>query len=270
LLQRYLALWSLVPEGEPFETPSSRILYVASPQGPAVLKLFKPPREEARSPLALRHYDGAGAVRLIAHDEQAMLTRRALPGTPLSDLVRAGRDDEATDVVCDVAAALHGRGAAPGGWITVEEWGMELHAQCADRLPRDLVRAARGTFDALCRSQSSRVLLHGDLHHDNILRDDALGWLAIDPKCLLGEREYELGAALRNPAGLSAFYADPHVMQRRISRMCDRLGFAAERVLRWCFAQAVLAAVWCAQDADEAATVPTLKVAETSLALLRH
>jgi streptomycin 6-kinase len=266
MLDHYLARWSLVAEGAPFETPSSHLVYVQSSEGPAVLKLFKPRREEARSPLGLLHYDGSGAVRLIASDEAAMLTCRALPGTPLSDLVRAGRDDAATEVVCDVAAALHARGAASGGWTTVEEWGADWSG--ADGLPRSLVDEARGAFTDLCRSQASHVLLHGDLHHDNILFDSRLGWLAIDPKCVLGERAYELGAALRNPAGMSDIYAEPAVMQRRVRRMCARFGFEAERVLRWSFAQAVLSAVWCMQDGrDDADIAAALEVAQVSRAL---
>src|SRR5262249_2677751 len=157
---------------------------------PAVLKLFKPPREEARSPLALIHYGGEGAVRVIVHDEHAMLTRRAIPGTPLSDFVRADRDDEATEVLCTAAATLHAPGPAGGRWTTVEEWGAGFgrHQQStrADRLPSEIVGEAQGIFLDLCRSQTKRVLLHGDLHHDNVLYDEQLGWLSIDPKGVLG------------------------------------------------------------------------------------
>jgi streptomycin 6-kinase len=274
LIQHYCELWSLVPAGAPFETPSSVIIYVHSSAGPAVLKLFKPPREEAGSPLALIHYGGEGAVRVIAHDERVMLTHRALPGAPLSDLVRAGRDDEATEILCRVAAALHARGAAGGDWTTVEEWGagFERHRRSAraDHLPSEIVDEAQRIFLDLCRSQSERVLLHGDLHHDNILYDEQLGWLSIDPKGVLGEREYELGAALRNPVGLCHVYTDPDVMRRRVRIVCGRLGVVLDRVLRWCFAQAVLSAVWSIEDGlPDADIVPALEVANVSRALLQ-
>jgi streptomycin 6-kinase len=272
-VRHYCALWSLVPAAEPFETPSSHIVYVQSPDGPAVLKLFKPPREEARSSLALIHYGGEGAVRVIAHDEQAILTRRALPGGPLSALVRADRDDEATEVLCTVAAVLHARGAADGNWTTVEEWGagFERHrrSKSADRLPSEVVDEAQRLFFDLCRSQSKLVLLHGDLHHDNILYDERLGLLSIDPKGVLGEREYEFGAALRNPAGLSEVYADPVVMRRRVWAMSARLDAEPARILRWCFAQAVLSAVWLIEDGfPDTDIAPALEVAKVSRALL--
>jgi len=267
VFDRHMALWSLAPDGEPFATASSHILFVRAPRGPAVLKVFKPPREEARSSLALRHYGGRGAVELIAFDEEAVLTRRAYPGTALSDLVRDGRDDEATDIVCEVAAALHARGRAAGALPAVAQWGADFgdHQRSARShlLPADLVEAARREFFDLCRSQSEPVLLHGDLHHDNILHDERLGWLAIDPKGALGEREYELGAALRNPFGSSDLYTDPGVMLRRVQRMAGRLGFNGGRVLRWCFAQAVLSAVWWVQDGHDDADV-VLQVARVS------
>lgn len=274
MTQHYCSLWSLVPVGESFETPSSQIVYVQSPEGPAVLKLFKPPQEEARSSLALLHYRGESAVRVIVYDDHALLTCRALPGAPLSDLARASRDDRATEILCDVAAALHARGAAGGGWATVEEWGagFERHRRAAraDRLPSEIVDEAQQIFLDLCRSQSQRVLLHGDLHHDNILYDERLGWLSIDPKGVLGEREYELGAALRNPAGLSEMYTDPDVMQRRVWTMCMRLRVEPVRVLRWCFAQAVLSAVWSVEDdSPDADTVSALSVAKASYVLLQ-
>jgi len=260
-------MWSLAPDGEPLATASSHILFVRGPQGPAVLKVFKPPREEARSSLALRHYGGRGAVPVLAFDEEAVLTRRVRPGTVLSDLVRAGRDDEATDIVCDVAASLQAHGGAAGAWPTVAQWGADFddhqRSSRAHLLPAAMVELARHEFFDLCRSQSEPVLLHGDLHHDNILHDERLGWLAIDPKGVLGEREYELGAALRNPSGSPDFYTDPGVMQRRVQRMAARLGFDGGRVLRWCFAQAVLSAVWLVQDGRDGADV-ALKVARVS------
>jgi streptomycin 6-kinase len=274
MVQHYCALWSLVPFGEPFETASSHIVYVQSPHGPAALKLFKPPREEARSALALIHYGGEGAVRVIAHDGQAMLTRRAIPGAPLSGLVRDGRDEEATGILCHVAAALHAHSAAGGNWPTVEEWGagFQRHRRSTqtDRLPSEIVDQAQRIFFDLCRSQSKRVLLHGDLHHDNVLYDEQLGWLSIDPKGVLGEPEYEFGAALRNPAGLSELYTDPEVMGRRVSTLCTRLGAEPDRVLRWCFAQAVLSAVWSVEDGvADADIVPALEVAKVSRKLLQ-
>jgi streptomycin 6-kinase len=207
-LGRQLAKWSLDADGKAFATPSSTIAFVRRGEMPAVLKLFKPTSDEARSPRILLRYDGHGTVRVLAHDESAVLLERAVPGTPLSTLVRDGKDDEALVIICDVAGRLHRHGMPSEPQPTVENLG-EAFARYRNGpmhalLPQSLVDEAEPLYFALCRTQTNRVLLHGDLHHDNILFDARRGWLAIDPKGVVGEPQFELGAALRNPRVFAA------------------------------------------------------------------
>jgi streptomycin 6-kinase len=100
----------------------------------------------------------------------------------------------------------------------------------------------------LCASQGRPCLLHGDLHHYNVIRDAKRGWLAIDPKGLVGELEYEVGAALRNPYERPGLLADPATIERRIRCFETELALDGNRILRWAFAQAVLAAAWDLED----------------------
>jgi len=80
-----------------------------------------------------------------------------------------------------------------------------------------------------------------------VLHDAARGWVAIDPKGVLGEPEYEAGALLRNP-GEPERYASPEIVERRV-RCCEaRLGLDAGRMVAWGFAQAVLSAIWGVED----------------------
>lgn len=104
-------------------------------------------------------------------------------------------------------------------------------------------------YAELCDSQSSTRLLHGDLHHHNVLLDNQRGWLAIDPKGVVGELAYEVGAAFRNPCERPAVFAARATIERRVGRFAGVLGLDAERVLGWAFAQAVLAAIWEVEDA---------------------
>ena len=124
-------------------------------------------------------------MRLVDRAGDVMVMERAWPGEPLSGLVFAGRDDEATEAVCGVIRALQ-RAPAPGGFRTLEDWGegfdrvrRKALAEGADAETIDLARKLQAV---LCASQGERLLLHGDLHHDNILKDEARGWLAIDPR----------------------------------------------------------------------------------------
>jgi streptomycin 6-kinase len=91
-------------------------------------------------------------------------------------------------------------------------------------------------------------LLHGDLQHYNVLSDGARGWIAIDPKGVAGELEYELGAALRNPHERPELYSNTSAVERRIACFAQHLPVDAGRVLAWAYAQAVLSAIWTVED----------------------
>jgi streptomycin 6-kinase len=115
-------------------------------------------------------------------------------------------------------------------------------------VPADLVRSAHRLYLELCASQTRVRLLHGDLHHDNVLLDSKRGWLAIDPKGRLGELEYEAGALLRNPWDRPDVFADPVRLRARLACLERELPVDPRRVRSWAFAQAVLAALWGVED----------------------
>lgn len=251
-LDRYVELWQLTAEGEPFHTATSTLQYVRKDDQHCVLKVGRSITDEATA-AALRHYDGRGAVRLVAHDGAATLMHRASPGTPLSDLVRDGADDEATRIVCTTMSALHTGIPAALSFPRVEDWAAAFERPAAAKVPRALIAEASAIYADLCRTQTRRVLLHGDLHHDNILFDAGSGWLAIDPKGVIGEPAFEAGAALRNPGDDPRLFASADIIERRVRIMCDMQGWHRDRVVRWCFAQGVLSAVWSIEDGEDPA-----------------
>lgn len=110
------------------------------------------------------------------------------------------------------------------------------------------VEQGRHTYTELCESQQEARLLHGDLQHYNILFDSGLGWTAIDPKGVVGEMEYEIGASLRNPCEKPELLASRETIERRLMQYEDTLKLDPERALRWGFAQAVLSAIWTVED----------------------
>jgi len=204
------------------------------------------------------------------------MLERVMPGRELVDLVHQGRDDEAMGIICDVAASLHSATATHATlsrFPSVVEWGHALarsDVASASSLPAALIRRARSLLDELNRSSAEKTLLHGDLHHFNVLHDDERGWLAIDPKGVLGDRAYEFGAALRNPAGSDvdvALSAPKAVVDRRSRIISERLGIERERLLSWCVVHCALSAVWSWED-DESPS-HAIAVAESALSLLR-
>ena len=130
--------------------------------------------------------------------------------------------------------------------------GFDRYLRSGDqRIPTSLVDDARARFASLASSQRRPRLLHGDLQHYNILFDTNRGWLAIDPKGVVGEVEYEVGAVLRNPAESPDLFASAETVARRVSQLSELLGIDPGRTLEWGYVQAVLSAIWCLEDGHE-------------------
>jgi streptomycin 6-kinase len=223
----------------------------------AVLKLSFPYDPDFhREAEVLRLFDGRGAARLLELDKGrgAMLLERLEPGVPLTTL----RDDEeATSIAAGVLKKLWRPVPRVHPFPTVCDW-----ARGFDRLrrsfgggtgpmPAALVEEAEGLFAELLASQDEPAVLHGDLHHHNVLAARREPWLAIDPKGVVGEPAYDTAALLHNPVETLRTPRPGKVMERRIDLLSEELGFDRERVRGWGLAQAVLAAYWGLQDSGQ-------------------
>jgi streptomycin 6-kinase len=232
------------------ETTTSLLAYGHRHRQPIVLKVIKAPGHEWRSGEIVGAFGGRAVVTVFEVGEGAMLLEQLRPGDPLRALVVRGEDDLATSILAETIASMS-PSACPEWVPTVAEWGQSFpsYRRSQDaRVPAALVTAAERVYGDLCGSQKHVRLLHGDLHHDNVLHDHARGWLAIDPKGVRGEVEFEIGAALRNPCDRPDRFAHPDVIDRRIDCFARRLGVDPARVLKWSFAQAVLAVIWEIED----------------------
>jgi streptomycin 6-kinase len=241
--------WSVEIDSR-IETESSLIAFGRRGIEQVVLKVVKRAGDEWRSGDVVSAFGGHGVVRALEYEDGAVLLERIVPGTSLVDLTRSGHDQAATEILADVIATM-APNAAPPWCPTVSDWGRGFtrYAGRGDsQIPASLVARASDLFAALCETQGPTRLLHGDLQHYNVLRDDQRGWLAIDPKGVVGEVEYEMGALLRNPVELPDILTSPAIIERRIDVVSGRLGLDAARVLRWAFVQAVLSAIWMIED----------------------
>ncbi len=217
---------------------------------PAVLKVGFPNDELRTEIAAVQHFNGQGMARLLEADREncAMLLERVVPGETLWNA-----DDEfATEQLLEVMPKLWKPYHGDYPFKTVAEWGLGF-AHMRDRhngqtgpIDENLFKKAEALFFELVDSSTETVLLHGDLHHDNVLSAQREAYLAIDPKGILGEPCYEVGAFLRNPLPEFLLRENPRkLMQNRVDMIVERLGFERQRVISWGFSQAVLSAVWC-------------------------
>jgi streptomycin 6-kinase len=192
---------------------------------------------------------GDGAARVLAHAGDALLMERAEGTSSLAEMARAGRDDEATRILCDVATRLHAPRPQPlpPSLVPLPEWFGALEPGAA-RYGGLLVDAA-ATARYLLRDPREIVALHGDIHHGNVLDFGERGWLAIDPKGLLGERAFDFVNILRNPDGKVA--TAPGRFAHQVGLIAAVADLDRTRFLQWTLAFTCLSAAWVLDDGDD-------------------
>lgn len=224
---------------------------------PAVVKAGVPNSELSSEIAALRIFDGRAIARLLDADQEwgVLVLERLTPGETLAPL--AAQDDEAaTAIAAGIMRRLWRPAPAEHGFPTVAKWAEGLSRLRAEfgggagPFPERLVSAAEAHFAALNGSMGAPMLLHGDLHHENILAAGREPWLAIDPKGIVGDPGYEVGALLYNQ--LPAASADWRpVIARRVDQLAEALEIDRARLLGWGLFQAVLSSWWSYEDHGE-------------------
>ncbi|WP_430645298.1 aminoglycoside phosphotransferase family protein [Agromyces sp. GXS1127] len=265
----WLRRWRLRPDGDPATTATSRLLPVRTDDGePAVLKIAHE-SEEARGAALLAALDGHGAARVLRRDHRALLIERATGARDLVDLVRAGEDDAATRIICEVAAVLHAETGRvlglddPPDLVPLEQWFGQLFAQADGLGP--LHRAGADLARRLFDEDHEPEVLHGDLHHGNVLDFGERGWLAIDPKALLGDAEFDACNLLCNPSHERALV--PGRLARQFAVAVEATGFAPKRLRDWLVAWSALSSTWFELDDRPERAATAARIGETAAGL---
>jgi streptomycin 6-kinase len=242
LAESMLERWDLTLDGESMHGVCALVLPVRRPSGePAVLKITWPHDEAEHEALALSLWDGAGAVRLLAHDAEAwaLLLERLDPHTSLRE-VPIG---EALDVAAGMIRRLDR--PAPPGIRTVRDtaarWVRELPAESDGSVPAELVAQAV----AYCRELGPNAgdhLVNEDLHFDNVLRGEREPWLVIDPKPIAGDREFGLIPLLWNRLGEAT-------TRDRLAWVVDAAELDLALARKWTFVRAV--DCWLGNDEED-------------------
>ena len=213
---------------------------------PVILKLGFDREGLAREAFALKCFTGCGAVKVLAEDDGMLLLERAVPGTSLKSYF-PNREHESVKIACGVIKKLH-QANIPSvhNFPHIKDWLAALDKDW--NIPNHYLQKARKLCDKLLKTAELDVLLHGDLHHDNILQNGN-DWLVIDLKGVIGEPTYEVAAFIRNPIPELLNHADaPNIILNRITRFSEALKLSERRIIDWCFVQAVLAWVWALED----------------------
>ncbi|MFJ9726349.1 aminoglycoside phosphotransferase family protein [Streptomyces sp. NPDC101209] len=246
LAEDFLGRWALRPDGKPMHGVSALVLPVLRADGtPAVLKLQPLDEESEGEPVALRAWDGDGAVRLLDHDPATgtLLLERLDAGRMLSTLPGTR---QAVLVIARLLAHLTAQPAPPG----LRRLGDLTHAMlertpgALRRVPDTEARRLLADCAAAVREVAAEPgdrLLHWDLHDENVLASGRAPWLAIDPKPLAGDPGFELWPALHNRF-------DAGEVRWRFDAMTDVLALDRARARAWTLGRALQNALWDLDD----------------------
>jgi streptomycin 6-kinase len=252
LLDALVQGWALSPDGEALHGHGSVVLPVRSDGAPAMLKVAFPDIETEHEALALQHWGGRGAVRLLRADPR----RRALLLERLSTTDLTGTWDlEACEVVAGIYSRIHVPAPPQLRTVTsyVGRWAEPLAALPRDApIPHRLVEQALSLwrdFDA--DPGSTGLIVHGDLHYENVLAGEREPWLAIDPHAMSGDPHYEPAPMLWNR--WEELAGDVRGgLRRRFHTLVDAAGLAEDRARDWVVVRMVLNAYWAIDDAARA------------------
>ena len=230
-----------------------------------MLKIGIPNPELNSEMAALKLFDGDGACQLLACDEECgfLLLERLNPGTVLADITD---DDERTNIAVDVMQkiwrpldsgsllpAAEQKAVRLQSFIQLSDWFDELKTVRpkfdggTGPFPKKIFERVESFLPELFADENVK-LIHGDFHHFNILLSER-GWLAIDPKGVIGPAGYEIGPLMINPWGsISDGISFKAQTKRRMSILSERVGWEQETILNWATAHAVLSAWWDMQE----------------------
>jgi streptomycin 6-kinase len=268
MFETWLSNWSLSADGDPIVTPSSRLLPVRRNGEAAMLKITDV-EEEKRGGGLMEWWAGDGAARVLARDHGALLLERAEGSQSLTALSQTGRDEEASAIICRAAVQLHAPGSKPLPPLTpLKEWFAALEP--AARIQGGYFARSGAIAKALLAAPHEVSVLHGDIHHGNILDFGPRGWLAIDPKALIGERVFDFANLFCNPDMAISdppVASRPEVFARRLELVCREAKLERERLLSWIIAYAGLSSAWLiAEGIEPKACLSIGAMAEAALA----
>jgi len=213
---------------------------------PIILKLGLDVEGLKREALALRAFEGFGVVQVFLENMGLLILECAVPGISLKSYFPEN-DDEAISITANVIKRLH-KAPIPSThpFPHIKDWLAALEGPL--KIPASYLQKSRELRDELLKTAGPDILLHGDLHHDNILQNGN-DWLVIDPKGVMGEPIYEVAAFIRNPIPELLNHSDaPNIIRNRITRFAQIFELPPQRILHWCFVQGVLAWAWAIED----------------------
>ena len=213
---------------------------------PIILKASLDREGLAREAFALKCFAGYGAVHVLAEDNGILLLERVVPGTSLKSYFPT-KEKESIETVCGVMKKLHQANIPTAhNFPHIKDWLAVLDKDWS--ISDAYLKKASKLRDQLFKTSAVDALLHGDLHHDNILQNGN-DWVVIDPKGVIGEPAYEVAAYLCNPIP-ELLHEDnaKQILSDRIKLCAEKLEIPEQRIKDWLYVKSVLCWAWSLED----------------------
>ena len=203
---------------------------------------------------ALTHFDGHGMIKLIDHDTQlnALLLHQAIPGKSLKNLYLNNKEKAIKNYASVVQKLLAAPKVDHKNYKSVEDWLKAFDRIPVDKLPSGLIQKAKSLSQQLLELKPDEFILHGDLHMDNIISDNET-WMAIDPKGIVGPKEFEIACFdFITKDELETNQNVPQLFSERAFKLCQLLAIDKQILSDWVFIRLVLGACWMIEDNGKA------------------
>lgn len=252
-LQSYLKIWELSQPRLLAVTPTSSI-YEVSKGEDLILKIFTPSGaiDEKSSSEVLKIWNGDGAAHLHAFDEGALLIER-LYDPHLDSFSAKNEEDQATEIFIQIIQKIHVH-PIPRNHTIPELATLFKPLDTFTQFPasrKNLFQKAVEISHSLLATQQNVVVLHGDLHHENVMMRKTGEYVCFDPKGFIGDPCYEIATILKNPWSVPQISENEDLCLARAERLAKVLELPLQRILDFAFVHMCLSTMWAFQDGQD-------------------
>lgn len=221
---------------------------------PAILKIGFPKEKEILTEMAsLEYFPKKYSVQMLEKDTglRAFILEKLTPGTRLRDM-HMQNDSKATTIALPLIQGLSAAIPMKHTFPSLADWanvfGRIRKMNVKEGIDHSVLDHAKQIFEKLDSTKKEEKLLHGDLHHDNILFDDKRGWIAIDPKGVIGDPTSNGSRfIINNWSNIPA----TELLQSRVNMIAKALGCDEARVAGWAYVDYIISHCWTMEESGK-------------------
>ena len=251
-ITHFLELWDLKSPEQIATTATSHVYKVKHNNETQILKIYTDLGRncEGDAPYFFKACQGYGVAKITKFNKDAMLMA-FIEGPVLKTLVNQQQDEQATHIIAKTLKSIH---AAPQKYNfkfqTLEERFESLFKHAQSSAP-DIIKHAANFAEKCLKTQKDIRLLHGDMHHENVIQNKDMEWLAIDPQPVIGDSAYDCANTLHNPHQTPELTENEDRLLKQTKVLGETLNINPKRIINYAYIHGCLSACWSEDDKTE-------------------